>query len=121
MIREKRHQTILWRFLEPEARVWHGESRLATVFWGYGVLVSTGLILQYIVASMNGRTGLEQALIPVGAIYTMWILVAIWRNSANAHPYWGTLARWLTVVWALNSIFVLSFLQLELLVRYAGK
>jgi hypothetical protein len=108
------------RLFAPELRAWRGEHRLGVVFWGYGVLASFGLILVLGAAIILGQLALQQMLLVVGALYTGWILVAIWRCAARAHPYWSVLARSLTIAWALNSLLVLLFLQLELLRRYLG-
>ncbi len=54
----------------------------------------------------------------LSAAYTVWILVAIWRSAPNAGPFWATVARMLTVAWALNAAFVLLFLQTELVLRF---
>jgi hypothetical protein len=53
------------------------------------------------------------------ATYTAWILVSLWRCANNTKDKrWGTLARFLTVAWAGNTILVLTFLQLGLLIKY---
>ena len=109
------------RFFGPEAAAWRGEFDLATVFWGYGVLGSSVLIILHATALILRQIALQEALIAASALYTVWIVVAIWRCSSRAHPYWGTLARWLTVAWALNSGLVLAFLQVDLLVRVLGR
>ncbi len=108
------------RLFEPEAAAWRGEAGLATVFWGYGVFGSSVLVVLHATALMLRQVALQEVLIVASALYTVWILVAIWRCSARAHPYWGTLARWLTVAWALNGGLVLAFLQLDLLGRVLG-
>ncbi len=109
------------RFFEPEAAAWRGETDLATIFWGYGVFGSSVLIVLHATALLLRQVALQELLIVTSALYTVWILVAIWRCSARSHPYWGTLARWLTVAWALNSGLLLAFLQVELLVRIVGQ
>lgn len=98
----------------PERRAWQGRMPLATVFWGYGVVVSLALALLYATALDLGQVALQQGLILVCAAYTVWIVVAIWRSADNAGPFWSNLARLLTIAWALNSAFVLFFLQIEL-------
>ena len=55
------------------------------------------------------------------AIYTGWILVSVWRCAENieGRPYdydpvlWTSLARSLTVAWAIN-VFALSILLLQM-------
>jgi hypothetical protein len=100
---------------------WRGKLDLATVFWGYGVLASSALVVLHATTLLLRQVAFQQVLIVVSGLYTMWILVAIWRCAAGAHPYWGTLARWLTIAWALNTGFVLAFLQIELIVRTLGR
>ena len=91
-----------------------GQGRLAPLYWGWGVAGS--FLLAFFVAwpPLTGRAGLGWALatIALGAVYTLWILVSIWRCADNiAHPAplgapreaWSWLARWLTVAWALNA------------------
>jgi len=52
------------------------------------------------------------------SFYTVWIIVGIWRCSSNAAPFWGGLARLLSVAWTLNTALVLIFLQIDLLVNF---
>lgn len=116
-------ESCIWRFLAryfgPELRAWRGEMSMALVFWGYGVFASCLLAILHVTALDLGQLLFQQVLIVLSALYTLWILVAIWRCAANATPFWGTAARWLTVAWALNTALVLAFLQFDLLVRYA--
>jgi hypothetical protein len=107
----------LW--FAPERRAWHGHMPLATVFWGYGVATSLLIVALHATALQRGQLSVQQALIVLSVGYTVWIVVAIWRSAANADPFRGTLARWLTIAWALNSVLVLFFLQVELALRYA--
>jgi hypothetical protein len=106
-------------FFAPELRAWRGQMSLRVVFWGYGVAASLGIAALFATALDRGQLALQQGMILFAAGYTVWIVVAIWRSAANAAGYWGNLARWLTVAWALNSAFVLFFLQIELVLRYA--
>jgi Na+-transporting NADH:ubiquinone oxidoreductase subunit NqrC len=39
-------------------------------------------------------------------------------ETDSKEKLWGTLARFLTVAWAGNTILVLTFLQLGLLIKY---
>ncbi len=110
----------LARFLAPEIRAWRGQAPLSTVFWFYGVLVSAGLIALFAVSLYRGPLMLEQVLLVCCGLYTAWVLVSIWRCSLTADPFWGVLARVLTVFWAANAALVGLFLQLELLAHYAG-
>lgn len=110
---------LLTRFFAPELRAWQGRMALPVVFWGYGVVTSMALVILHATALVAGQLVFQQVLILLSAGYTVWILVAIWRCAPNAGPFWGTLARWLTVAWGLNTVFVLFFLQFELALRYA--
>lgn len=106
-------------FFGPEIRSWHGEQPLRTVFWSYGVLTSSALSVLYALSIYGGQTGLQQALLPFLAGYTFWMLVSLWRSSKPVmNTLWGALARQLAVVWALNVIMILTFLQFELVEEY---
>ncbi|MDP1730925.1 MAG: hypothetical protein Q8L54_07065 [Devosia sp.] len=111
----------LTAFFAPEFRAWRGEARLSAVFWVHGVLVSSVLITLFATSIYRGQVFLEQALLIGFGFYTAWVLVSIWRCSSAAEPFWGVLAKLLTVPWAANAALVVFFLQLELWVRYAGK
>lgn len=105
-------------YFAPELRAWRGATPLWKVFWGYGVCISAVLVLLHVLAMYQGRVVMQQVLLLCFAAYTAWIIVSVWRCAANAHPFWGLLARWLTVAWAGNATMVLVFLQLDLLTRY---
>ncbi len=112
---------VLWylgRSFAPELRAWRGNLPLAAVFWGYGVFVSGELAALYALAVYLQQPLVQQMLIVVFGVYTPWILIVIWRSADNAAAFWGTMARWLTMAWALNTLFVLLFLQIDLLVQY---
>lgn len=112
---------VLWylgRFFAPELRAWRGDVPLAAVFWGYGVFLSSELAALYALAVYLNQLLIQQMLIIVFGIYTPWILVVIWRCADHAAAFWGTMARWLTMAWGLNTLFVLLFLQIDLLVQY---
>ncbi|MBZ0147031.1 MAG: hypothetical protein K8F62_05735 [Pseudorhodoplanes sp.] len=106
-------------FFAAEIRAWHGEQPLWKVFWIYGVATSVTIVALYVIAFYDDRMALRQVLLPCFAAYTVWILVSVWRCASNTRePSWGTLARFLTVAWAVNTILVLTFLQLNLLIKY---
>jgi len=106
-------------FFAAEVRAWRGAEPLWKVFWVYGVATSGVLIAFYVVAFYVDRIALRQVLLPCFAAYTAWILVSVWRCASNtSEKLWGTLARFLTVAWAANTILVLTFLQLNLLMKY---
>ncbi|MHA6323824.1 hypothetical protein [Roseivivax sp. CAU 1753] len=106
-------------FFGPELRVWRGTMPLGVAFWLHGVLASWAIAMLYATAVDLGQTVLQQVLLILALFYTVWIIVGIWRCSANAAPFWGSVARWMTVAWAINSTLLLVFLQLDLLVRHA--
>ncbi len=116
----------------PLQRYWHGEGRLAPLYWGWGV--GGSILLAVLVAGppLSGRAGLPWALawIAIGALYTVWILVSTWRCADNIdspaplgvpREIWSTLARWLTVAWAINaggmSVMLLQSLMYPSLLR----
>lgn len=111
---------FLTAFFAPEIRVWHGTEPLWWVFWGYGVLVSAALIAVEALALYRDYVAQQQIMLVCFAMYTVWILVSVWRCAEYAHPFWGPLARWLTIAWAGNAILTIVFLQLDLAARYIG-
>ncbi|OFX02756.1 MAG: hypothetical protein A3E78_07705 [Alphaproteobacteria bacterium RIFCSPHIGHO2_12_FULL_63_12] len=108
---------FLARFFGPEIDAWNGRQKLPTVFWGYGVAASLGLIAMFAEALQRRHALFEEALIAVSAAYTVWILVSIWRCSRPLISFSSKIARGLTVAWAINAAMVLAFLQLDLLAR----
>ena len=109
---------MLQAFFEAPLRVWRGQAPLGIVFWGYGVGASSVIAVLYATVLISEELALQQVLNTLSLLYTIWILVAIWRSSSNTASYWTDLARWLTVAWGLNTTMVLLFLQFELLARY---
>jgi hypothetical protein len=101
-------------FFAPELRAWCGEMALARVYWGYGVGVSLALGLAMLGALSAGARLLEQTLLLTLAVYTVWILVAVWRCAAQSARHWCFLARLSTLAWACNAALILGFLQLDL-------
>jgi len=104
-------------FFAPELRAWRGEMQLWKVYWGYGVLTSVGFSLLFVEAMREERLVLQQAILLVLALYTFWIVVAVWRCAAHVAPLWRLLARATTVAWAFNAALVLSFLEFDLIAR----
>ena len=100
---------VLLRVFEPEVRAWYGLEPLWKVFWGYGVLASAVIIALYAVATIERRAAMQQLLLMFFAGYTIWILVSVWRCAATSMPIWQTLARSLTVAWAVNAVLVIFF------------
>lgn len=110
---------FLRAFFSTELRAWHGAQPLWKVFWGYGVLASTVLALFYVLAMNEKWIALQQTLLIVLFVYSVWVLVAIWRCAERS--IWGGLARGLTIAWAANTILVLAFLQMDLVATYIGR
>lgn len=117
---ESQNPSLVSMVFAPELRAFRGQTPLPVVFWGYGVAVSTALAILLGLALASQRLLSQQVLILVSGAYTLWILVAIWQCAANAQPFWGAVARWLTLAWGINTGLVLLFLQIELLETYAG-
>lgn len=112
---------ILGLLLAPELRAWRGEQPLWKVFWIYGVAASCAIAALYF-GAMAGHTVLRQLLLLVLAAYTAWIVVSVWRCADNtAEHIWGTLARFLTIAWALNALLVVTFLELDLVGTLIGR
>jgi hypothetical protein len=116
----KRLLLLLLLLFEPEWRALTGRAALGRVFWVYGVLVSAGLALLFLMARAAGRADLQQLLLVLFPVYTAAILVAVWRCGEHAVAPWGLLARALTVAWALNTLLLLLFLQIELIQLWTG-
>ena len=110
---------MLKAFFEAPLRTWRGQVPLGIVFWGYGVGASSVIAALYATVLISEELALQQVLNTLSLLYTIWILVAIWRSSSNTASFRVDLARWLTVAWALNSAMVLLFLQFDLLARYS--
>ncbi len=109
---------FLAAFFAPEIRAWFGMEPLWKVFWVYGVLSSTVLIVAGALAVCRDQIARQQIMLLCFPAYTVWVLVSVWRCAEGAHPFWGPLARWLTVAWAANTILTMVFLQLDLAARY---
>jgi hypothetical protein len=109
---------LLRVFFEPEIRAFQGNAPLRRVFWVYGVATSLGIALLYRLAVEAGRIAVQQGLLLLLALYTAWVLVAVWRCAEHAPPFWRMLARNLTVAWAVNVALIAGFLQIDLLLRF---
>ncbi len=107
------------RLFENEIRAWNGNARLHIVFWRYGVLTSSILILLYGTTVVLHQLIAEQLLLVLLLPYAVWVLVSIWRCSLATDTLWGLLARFLTIAWAVNVALILIFRQLDLLVLFA--
>ena len=76
------------------------------------VFVSVALILVYVDALYRQDETTQQVMLTLFQLYSMWVLVAIWRCAANAKPPWGVIARLVTIAWAANTVLVAGFLQI---------
>ena len=108
------------RVFRCRIRAWRGEQPLWKVFWGYGVVTSGALIAFYVIGFYVDRIALRQVLVFCFAFYTVWILVSVWRCANNTREsLLGLLALvMLTVAWACNTILVLVFVQINLIMKY---
>ncbi len=113
-------EDLLARIFENQIRAWRGDAPLFRVFWFDGVLNSSVLILLYATTVYLHQRVAEQALLIFFGFYTVWILVSIWRCSAASETFWAMMAKFLTIAWAANALFILFFRQLELLALFAG-
>lgn len=100
-------------------RIWRGQAPLATVFWLYGVLGTAALGALFWRAQVQGNLVGQQGLLLLAAIYTVWILGAIWRSAWRAgHDYFHGSARALTIAWAINAVLLLGGAEVELVGRW---
>ena len=81
------------------------------------MFVSVALILVYVDALYRHDQITEQVMLTLFQVYSIWVLVAIWRCAANAKPPWVVIARLLTIAWAVNPMLIAGFLQRDLLFR----
>lgn len=108
----------LLRYFEPELRAWYGLLPLWKVFWGYGVGASAVMIGFYALAVVEHRPAVQQALLAFFALYSVWIIVSVWRCAESTGPHLQLIARSLTIAWAANSVMVILFLQLDLITAF---
>jgi hypothetical protein len=104
-------------------RYWAGEGPLWKIYWLYGVAVSLALTGFFAAAGLLHWVALPGlvAMLAGLALYTVWIVVSIWRCAENVEgrPFdvdpelWTWLARWLTVAWAIN-VAALSILLIQM-------
>lgn len=87
------------------------------VFWLYGVLPGNLWWIAVLAMLLDAQwPGATRALLVLLLGYTAWIVMAVWRAAPNARdPRYGVLARALTVVWAINTVLLVLFLELQLL------
>jgi hypothetical protein len=102
---------------------WRGKGPLWKIYWLYGVLLSVGLTVVIAAAGLRHAVALPGLILMVVglAIYTGWILISVWRCAENfeGRPFgydpsmWTSLARSLTVAWAIN-VLGLSILLIQM-------
>ena len=96
-----------------------GHGPLWKLFWLWGVLGSWILFAVFIGALQ--MFGVSWALVVVSGIvmlpYSVWVLASVWQCAPNVgNDFWGNLARFVTVVWALN-LGAVAGLMFEDLIR----
>ena len=106
------NENVVVRYLRGEGELWK-------VFWLWGVVGSW--ILFGIFMTAIRTFGVTWPLVIVSGIimlpYSVWILASVWQCAPNARSdAWGNLARFLTLVWALNLGVVGGFLLKSLIV-----
>lgn len=95
-----------------------GHTRLWNVFWLQGVIPSNILWAIALWGLANQRTTLVLAMFAVLLLYTGWIIPAVWRAAPTARTAnLGVAARGLTVAWGLNTVLVIFFLTMQLVVQ----
>lgn len=96
-----------------------GNAPLWKAFWVWGVALSW--ILFGLFTLLTSAIGLNWGVFMLATVvmmpYTAWILVAVWLCAFNVgNDLWGYIARFLTVVWALNIGLAAGLLLTELAV-----
>lgn len=113
-------QVLLARLFTNEIRAWKGNAPLSKVFWCDGVLTSSILTLLYATTIQLSQLIAEQVLLIGFGLYTIWILVSIWRCSLAIDTFWAMLTRFLTIAWAANVALILLFRQFDLMVLFVS-
>ena len=96
-----------------------GDGPLWKVFWLWGVVGSWILFAIFLFAVQS--LGITWPLVIITGIvmlpYSVWILASVWQCAPNVrNDFWANLARFLTLVWALNLGVVAGFLLKGLIV-----
>lgn len=94
---------------------WLINKPLRDVFWLYGVIPSQLLWAITLFVYFNGAT-LATDVLMFGLVlaYTAWIIAQIWLNTDTPQQaIYGTIARYLTAAWAVNSVLLVMFLLLQ--------
>ena len=88
---------------------------LGEVFWLYGALPSNLFWAGILFAYQRGASLCTLSLLFAALmIYTVWILIQIWLCADNVkNPVFGTMARFLTAAWAINTLLLSISLLLQ--------
>lgn len=98
-------------WLSPDTR---GAQPLWRVFWIYGVVCSHLLFFALLWLFDRAGSPLYTLLLAAFVGYSLLIARMVWINADNVQDErLGTIARFLTVAWALNAILVSGFLLLS--------
>ncbi|MGV8844148.1 MAG: hypothetical protein ACOH2I_13195 [Pseudomonas sp.] len=98
------------KFLSPDTV---GDKSLWIVFWVYGVLVSQVFFGAILYSYRSLETPILGLLLAGFVVYTAWIMRTVWVNASNVGTEtYGQMARYLTVVWAINAVLASTFLFL---------
>lgn len=108
-------------------RNWRGETQLWRVYWLYGVAGSAALTILIAAPGVLGwYTAATVVLaLAIGLAYTAWIVVSIWRCAFNItdeplgipRDVLGTMARGLTIAWAINVLGLSAMLFQSVVLR----
>jgi len=83
---------------------WYGKQKLWKAFWLMGVIFQiflfySLLFLAYLGLSMGLTWSIKITIFLITNIYTIWILVSIWRCAYNVkNRIWGNLSRVIVVI-----------------------
>ena len=96
---------------------WIDRTPLWRVFWLYGVLPSNLLWIAVLwMMSAGAFVGIARVVLILLLLYTAWIIMAVWHTAPSAvDRRFGVLAKALTVVWAINTVLLVFFLEVQLL------
>ncbi len=93
---------------------WSGNGPLWKIFWVYGVAASFAIAAAIAVLGLLNWISIPVLIVLLVflALYTVWILVSVWRCAENisGRPFgvdpqvWSWFARWLTIGWAINLV-----------------
>lgn len=100
---------------------WHGNLSLVKSYWVNNVLLST--ILLIIISFLDSRLPFSDnpksfhlylaVLWIIGLIYTVWMLVGLWRSatnyiSTNRIPFWGYIVKIFVVIGTIQNFYIFT-------------